>query len=274
MLFLSWVLSVSAAWAVDPQAIVRKSVERDQANWERARDYVYVTRSVIRERDSDGKITKTEQEGREYLMLYGEPYRRVIEKDGRPLAAAEAAKEQAKLDKVAEKRRKETPEERARRIENWRKDRLKEREIALEIPAAYHFTLLREETVNGRPAWVLDATPRPDYKPKNWRAGMLKKFKGRMWIDQQDYQWVRMEGEVIDTVSFGLFLARLAKGSTIFFEQARVNDEVWAPKLIRFSIDARLALLKRILGDQEITFSDFRKFQAESRIVAASELKK
>lgn len=274
MRLLACLIVPLAALALDPNEIVRKSVVRDQANWERAQDYVYISRSVIRERDSAGALKKTEQEGREFSLLYGEPYRRLIEKDGKPLPATEAAREQAKMDRVAEKRRAETPAERARRIENWRRDRLKEREIALEIPDAYHFKLLGEETINGRKAWILDATPRAEYKPKNWRSAMLKKFKGKMWIDQTDFQWVRMEGEVIDTVSFGLFLARLAKGSTIFFEQARVNDEVWTPKTIRINIDARVALFKRILGDQEITFSDFRKFQADSRIVAASELKK
>lgn len=261
-------LLVVNVWAVDPAEVVRKSVQRDQNNWDRAKDYTYISRTVSHERASDGKIVKTEEMLREVFLLYGEPYRRLIGRDGKPLPPDEARKEQRKIDEIAEKRHRETPEERERRIAKWREERRKEREVALEIPDAFHFTLVKEETINGRKTWVIDAEPRADYRPKTWRAGMLKKFKGRMWVDQEEYQWVRMEGEAIDTVSFGLFLARLAKGSKIYFEQTRVNNEVWLPLKIRVDIDARLALFKRVLGDQEVTFSDFRKFQAESRILA------
>lgn len=250
---------------------MRRSVSHDQMNWERAKDYTYVSHSLYHEKDSGGKVLKTEQETREYFLLYGEPYARVIEKDGKPLPADEARKEQQKIDRLAAKRRVETPAEREDRIARWKKERLKQREVALEIPEAFDFTLVREEVVAGRKTWVIDAEPRPGYQPKNWRSGMLKKFRGRMWIDQGEYQWVRMEGEAIDTVSFGLFLARLAKGSKIVFEQTRVNDEVWMPKYFRVDLDARLALFKRMIGDQEVRFSDYRKFQAESRIVSLEE---
>lgn len=254
--------------ALDPKEIVRRSVSHDQMNWEKAKDYTYISNSTLHQKDSAGKVFKTEQETREYFLLYGEPYARVIAKDGKPLPADDARKEQQKIDRLAAKRRSETPAERAERIERWKKERLKQREVALEIPEAFDFTLVREEVVAGRKAWVIDAEPRPGYQPKNWRASMLKKFHGRMWIDQTEYQWVRMEGEAIDTVSFGLFLARLAKGSKIIFEQVRVNDEVWMPKYLRVDLDARLALLKRMIGDQEVKFSEYRKFHTESRIVS------
>ncbi len=79
-------------------------------------------------------------------------------------------------------------------------------------------------------------------------------------------------GYLLGSIPFGLVLARLAKGSKIFFEQTRVNGEVWMPKEFRLDFDARVALVKRFLGDQVVTFSDFRKFQAESRIVSTSKL--
>lgn len=265
---------VSALSAQDALEIVRRSVQHDQANWERAKNYTYIVRSTMRERDSSGNIKKVEREAEEIYILYGEPYEKKIEKDGRPLTADEQRKEQSKFDKEIEKRQNETPEQRRKRVEAFAKKRREQRDFAREIPEAYQFKLVGEETVNGRKAWVIDATPRPDYEPRNSKAAMLKKFRGRMWIDQQEYQWVRMDGEVIDTVSWGLFLARLAKGSKIFFEQVRVNDEVWMPKQVKVDLDARIALLKRYQGDIDIHFQDFRKFQSESRIVSTAELNK
>lgn len=267
-------VSASCLHAQDALEIVRRSVNHDQANWERAKNYTYVVRSTMRERDSDGKVKKEEREAEEIFILYGEPYEKKIEKDGKPLSSEEQRKEQQKFEKEMGKRQNESAEQRRKRIESFDKKRREQREFAREVPEAYNFKLVGEEVIAGRKAWVIDATPRADYQPRNSKAAMLKKFKGRMWVDQQEYQWVRMEGEVIDTVSWGLFLARLAKGSKIFFEQVRVNDEVWMPKQVKVDLDARIALLKRYQGDIDIRFQDFRKFQSESRIVSTAELSK
>lgn len=264
----------SSLFAQDALEIVRRSVTHDQANWERAKNYTYVLRSTTRERDSSGAIRKVESEAEEIFILYGEPYEKKIEKDGKPLPAEDQRKEQQKFDKEMAKRQNESAEQRRKRIEAFDKKRREQREFAREVPEAYNFKLVGEETIGGRNTWIIDATPRPEYQPRNSRAAMLKKFRGRMWIDQKEYQWVRLDGEVIDTVSWGLFLARLAKGSKIFFEQVRVNDEVWMPKMVKVDLDARIALLKRYQGNIDLQFTDFRKFQTDSRIVSTAELNK
>jgi len=271
-LFTGQPSSAQTASNLDPLEIVRKSVSHDQANWERAKSYTYIVRTRVREQKSPGNYKDMEHKAEEVLYLYGEPYERTIEKDGNPLSEEEARKEQRKLDKTLAKRQNESSSERAKRIEAFEKRRREQRDFAREIPEAYNFKLLGEEVVNGRKAWIVDATPKPNYTPKNSRASMLKKFHGKMWIDQQEYQWVRLEGEVIDTVSWGLFLARLAKGSKIFFEQVRVNDEVWMPKQIKLNLDARLALFKHMQGDIDVKFESFRKFQSDSRILSTAEL--
>jgi hypothetical protein len=190
-----------------------------------------------------------------------------VEKDGKSLSPDQQRKEQRDLDRFVAKRQKESEHERRKRLEQREKEREKQREFVREIPEAYEFRLLGEEDVNGRNTWVIEAEPRAGLRPKAARAGILKKFRGKIWIDQAEYHWVRLEAEAVDTISWGLLLARLAKGSTVFVEQAQVNGEVWAPKRIQIRFDARLALLKRMLADVDVEFDEFRKFQAESRIV-------
>ena len=51
----------------------------------------------------------------------------------------------------------------------------------------------------------------------------------------------------------------------------RLNDELWVPREISLRASARLALLKKVNVDQEVTFSDYRKFQSDSRIVSTGE---
>jgi hypothetical protein len=78
----------------------------------------------------------------------------------------------------------------------------------------------------------------------------------------------------MDTVSVGLFLARIHKGSRIVIEQTRVNDEVWLPQHVAVKVDARLALLKEYNVEQEQTFRDYKKFRATTRILAVEDVQK
>ena len=132
--------------------------------------------------------------------------------------------------------------------------------------------MLREEQRDGRDVYVVGAKPRDGYHGKH--REFFSKMQGTLWIDKSDYRWVRAEGETLGTISFGLFLARLAPRSRMSFEQTRVNGEIWLPKRATVTASARLALVKQVSLDQEITFTGYRKFQADSKIVSATELAK
>lgn len=262
-------LTLAAAPAQEPGEIIRKSVA--QRNWERYRDYTYLRTSVVHTADGRGGRKRKEHETHEVLYLYGEPYARLVARDGQPLGAKDERKEQEKMDKLARKREKETPEQRQKRLAEFEREREKEWRFLQEIPEAYDFTLLGSELVDGTDAWVIGAEPRPGFRPRESRAGILKKFRGRLWIDKKDYQWVKLDAEVVDTVSWGLVLARLNKGTQMRFEQMRVNGEVWLPRRVSVDIHGRLALLKKLNADVEVTFENYRKFQTDSRVVAAGE---
>ena len=99
---------------------------------------------------------------------------------------------------------------------------------------------------------------------------MLPKIKMTTWIDKADLNWVRVEAEVIDTISFGYFLFRLAKGAHLHMEQVRINNEVWLPRSVRIGGSARVALVKKLNLEQENTFKNFRKFQSDAQLAAVS----
>ena len=63
------------------------------------------------------------------------------------------------------------------------------------------------------------------------------------------------------------FLIRLAKGSHVTIENARVNNEVWLPKRADIKGSVRIALVKVMRGEILFTFSDYKKFQTDSRVV-------
>ena len=265
-------LFVCACWSLpalaqDAREIVRKSVELDQINWQRMADYTWIARSRERHLDSQNRVTSEREEGWETIILGGEPYRRMLEHDEKPLPADQQKKEQEKLDKAASRFEKETPELKQRRLEEYEKQRRRDREFLLEIPDAYDLRLEPDEKIDGQDVWVISGTPKPGYPAKSRDGRALLKIRGKMWIEKTGYQWVRLEAQTTATISFGLFLARLNPGARLVFEQERVNEEVWLPKREFVSGSGRIGLLKRLALDEEITWSNYRKFRVESRIV-------
>jgi hypothetical protein len=256
---------------VDPREIVRCSVEADQRNTKLAKNYTYQERIVEKRLDKDGRPRKQEIKTYDISILYGEPYRRLLQRDDRPLKDDEAKKEEEKLNKFIAKYKNESPQDRERRLAEADKKREDQRAFAREIVDAYNFRLLGEEQVDGRGVYVIEAIPRPNFRPKQPHADLLSKFRGKIWIDKNEYQWVKMQAEAIDTVSFGLFLFRLHRGSSIHFEQTRVNEEIWLPRHVSVSASARVALMMNAAIEQETTFSNYRKFTTDSRLLPGME---
>lgn len=260
----------SATAAEDAQQIMRRSVVWDQSNWERARDYTYIQQAEERFLDGKGKVAHQESQTDEVVFLYGRPYTKRIAKNGKPLAPDAARKEEQKMNSAAEERRRDEAQG-GRKRQEWEKKRSEERAFLQEIPEAYNFTILREDQIDGQPVWVIAGEPRSGYRPKVADARILTKIKPTFWIDKRDCRWVRADGEVLDTISFGLFLARFNRGTTLSLRQARVNNEVWMPQHLLVHLDARLALLKKLNGEFEITWRNYRKFQTDSKIVPVVE---
>jgi hypothetical protein len=267
------VLAVAAAGfslgllAQDAREIVRKSVELDQTNWLRMKDYTWKARSTERHFDSSGKVKSEERSAWETVMLDGEPYRRMLERNGHPLPPDEQRKEQEKLDKAVAKLAHETPEQKSRHSADYEARRRKEREFLRAIPDAYDLRIEGEAQVDGHATWIIAGTPRAAYHGQDRETRALLKIRGKIWIDKTSYQWVRLEAETTETISFGIFLARLNPGARLVFEQTPVSDTLWLPRRLYLKGTGRVGLIKKIAMDQEISWSDYHKFQVTSRIV-------
>ena len=260
---------------VVPQAqfreLLRYAQDREVENEKRLRDYTYVEREEEHKLDGAGNIKKTETRTREVLQVYGEEVERLTAKDDKPLSDAEAKKEEEKIQKVIDKYKNESESSRRKRLEKEEKERQEERKFVLEIADAFTFRLVGSEILDGRDTWVIEGDPRAGYEPKERSTKILSKFKGRVWIDKTEGQWVRLDITAIDSISVGWFLARIRKGMHIEAEQTKINDEVWLPKHVAVRVDARLALLKSYNEDVDETFRDYKKFRTESKITAVGE---
>jgi len=254
------------------QQLFRVVAEKDIANDKLQRDYTYIKREVESKFDGKGQTKSNETKTYEVLQIYGEQVERLIDKGDKPLSPKDAAKEESRIQKIVEKRKNESESERKKREEREEKDREQGRKFVTEVADAYNFKLVGSERVGGRDTWVIDGEPRPGFVPHMKESRLLTKFHGRVWIDKADLQLARMDVECLDTISFGVFLARFHKGSRLMLEQTRVNDEVWLPSQLAAKIDVRLALVKGFNVGVEQTFRDYKKFRSSSKIVGVAEV--
>ena len=255
------------------QQLLRVVAEKDMENDKRQRDYTYIEREVQKNFDGKGHLKSTEIKTYEILDIAGEQVERLIQKDDKPLDAKETAKEDEKVQKVIDKRKNESEEQKKKREEKEAKEREEGRKFVKEVADAYNFRLVGTELIGGREAWVIDGEPRPGFEPHMKESKFLSKIHGRVWIDKSDLQLSKLDVEMLDTISFGLVLARLHKGTRFSLEQTRVNDEVWLPKQLNFKLDARVALLKGYNVGDEQTFRDYKKFRTSTKIVGMGEVK-
>jgi hypothetical protein len=247
--------------------LIRQTAEKDMENDKRQRDYTYIQREEQHKLDGKGQIKSTEIKTSEVMELYGEPVERLTAKDDKALSDKDARKEEEKIQKLVDRRKNESPEGRKKREEKEEKDREQGRQFVREVADAYNFRLAGIESLSGRDTYVIDGEPRPGYQAHLKEAKILPKFRFRAWIDKDESQWKKLDIECIDTVSFGLFLARFHKGSRIIIEQTRINDEVWLPQHVNVKVDVRLALLKDFNVEDDITYRDYKKFRIGTKIV-------
>jgi hypothetical protein len=81
---------------------------------------------------------------------------------------------------------------------------------------------------------------------------------GKVWVDKKDFGWIKVEGQVTQSFSMGLFVARVQRGSSIILKQTNVGDKVWVPERLEMRANARIFLLKSLAIERIFTFSDYR----------------
>lgn len=233
--------------------------------------YTFLEKSTQLHLEKNGKIKKTEERLAEvYPSLEpGRSYRRLIAQDGKPVDAKELEKEDRKHDRKMQelfrKRENESARDKEKRLAREAEERRKEGLLIDELFQLYDIQMDAREIMEGHPVIRLSFRARPNAKPRSRETKMMMKIAGRAWFNETEHQIVRLEAELIDTVSIGLgMLARLNKGATAVFQRRKVNDEIWLPSESRFTGSARILLLKGLNIDARTEYSDYRKFSVHT----------
>ena len=129
-----------------------------------------------------------------------------------------------------------------------------------ELSDALEFRETGEETVDGRPALVVELSPRAGYRAKNMRARLFEKMRGKVLVDKADAELVRADVEVFDTVSVGLgILGKVNKGTQFHLERRRVAEGTWLTNMQQVLFGARI-MLKSFHQEVTTRYSGFERF--------------
>ena len=238
------------AIAPDAREIAARSVAAMERSWEARDHYTYTERDDDRRLDSMGQVKSENVDFTKMLLVNGARFDQLTEHNGQPPSAAEQKKINEDLDKLKH----ETPAEQAARL---RKDQ-DNRAFLHDVLGGFDFRLVGEDVVEGRPAYVLQATPIPGYRGQGKYGKVFNKVEGKIWVDKQNFGWMKVDGEITQSFSMGLFIARVQSGSHVILEQTSVGDSFWVPKRVEVIASATIFFFKTLDIDRILTYSDYR----------------
>jgi hypothetical protein len=201
----------------------------------------------------------------------GRTYKRLVEIDGKRLDAGElerrdTAHRQHLLDMV-EQEKNETPQMRAKREQQEAKDLREQRELIDDAFAIFEVKLTGREMVDGHRMIAATLTPRQNVQTKSDEGKWMKRFKGRAWVSDDDWQVAKVEMEALDDISIGWGLVgRVHQGSKFTFTRTKVNGEVWLPVEMKFEASGRTLLFRKFQIFTVTSYSDYKKFNVDTSV--------
>jgi hypothetical protein len=231
----------------DARTIIENSVHANEKDFKAAPEY----NNKELDRATDG--SKLYQ----VTMIAGTPYQKLLAVNGKPLSKKESAEETEKERREVAKRRAESQDERRERIAKYEKDRTRDHNMMNELAKAFNFTMAGKGRMAGFNVYILNAVPRPGYKPPNMDCQVLTGMQGKLWIDQKTYQWVKVTAQVIHPVSIEGFLAQVEPRTRFELEKRPVANGIWLPSHFSMRSNAKVLFLMNRSSSADETYSAY-----------------
>jgi hypothetical protein len=223
----------------------------------------------------------------EIVFLEGEPYMRQIKYNDQPLSPEAEKREIGVMEAFAK----------ARREAKRRPGGLPGFYTALKLPVAqlpdaFDLHVKGRRRLDDREVYVIEALPKANQNPADAGQEHVRHFKMKLWIDPEEAQIVKIEGEVIKeivvtgiptipdpgkeqpTVVESQRYQHLYKpGSVIGQEWTKLDDGAWLPKHVYSKIQERMWLeLPKADSSpwrdvRDCTYSGYKKFRVKTTIL-------
>ena len=178
-------------------------------------------------------------------------------KDGKPLSPEEDQEERDRLTRISA-----SPEEFDKHVHSDATGKKLAIDLIQLMPDAMIYTYTpgqpQLDSWKGVHQLVFDYAPNPAWTPPTTSAEALAGLRGRVWIDADTHQLLRMEGEVFRGVNFGWgMLAHIYPGGKVALDQVNVGSGRWIFSRFVEQVKVRALMLKTINEDASIQASNF-----------------
>jgi hypothetical protein len=104
---------------------------------------------------------------------------------------------------------------------------------------AFLFTFVAKEPRGDLMLAKYKMDPNPAFKPTSRLTSIFPRVRGFVWIDEASGELARIEGEVTDDISVGLFLGKINKGSHFMQERYEFQPGLWLASFSQYDFDGR-----------------------------------
>jgi hypothetical protein len=230
------------------------------------KDYIYHSVETEQKLDSNGQVKKNTVTEADHYWVNGVPVRRIVKKNGKPLAPEEIAQEDERIDKMVAKDR-----ERRDKSDHEGKEtdpRGNEEVTVSRLLELGSFFNARRVQLNGRDTIAVDFAGDPHAKTHDEAEQAIREMRGTAWVDERDHRLVRVEGYFANSFKVaGGLLVNVQKNTRFTATWSKINDEVWQPSYFDAQGAARLLLFFDFKGKITAVESDYHKLRTTSTIL-------
>jgi len=162
----------------------------------------------------------------------------VVSPDGQPADPAAYRAELARLEKALALLVNNSRSQREA-VEKFAKKKRERNDLIDATRNAFLFTFVAREPRAGRVLSKYKMEPNPAFKPTTRFTSIYTKVRGFVWVDEDVEQLARIEGEVTEDISVGLFLGKIYKGSHFMQERYEVAPGLWLASFSQYDFDGR-----------------------------------
>ncbi len=251
-LVLSPICALAAAGQLPSSAsLLNQALEADRKLGPVQAQYTYIEELRNQQIDKNGKPGAVDRKTYDVVFVEGEPYRKLILLDGKPLSPDRQRKVEEDLARTREERLKARREGGIHRSVSVG---------GLEALRDYFDTRITGEAVlRGHPVWVMESTPRK-MKEADKKQEELRSWKHKSWFAKEDGMRIQWTSELVRAAN------GLQPKSMFTWELDQGDENCWLLRRVTGDVLFSAYRVIRTHTRSDQTFTNYRKFDVSSTI--------